>query len=66
MIPYDSSSEIDMTTRHESAPLEQIETDVTPPIGITPPQVLAQDVWVEGERAHNVRVPTRSRLWPEL
>src|SRR6266852_7631087 len=49
MIPYDSSSEIDMTTRHESAPLEQIETDVTPPIGITPPQVLAQEA-AEGRR----------------
>src|SRR5579859_2137502 len=43
MIPYDSSSEIDMTTRRETAPLEQIETDVTPPVGITPPQVLAQE-----------------------
>ncbi len=49
MIPYDSSSEIDMTTRRETAPLEQIETDVTPPIGITPPQVLAQEA-AEGRR----------------
>lgn len=28
---------------HETAPLEQIDNDVTPPIGVTPPQVLAQD-----------------------
>ena len=43
MKPYDSSSEIDMTTRGETAPLENSENDVTPPIGVTPPQVLAQD-----------------------
>jgi HEAT repeat protein len=49
MIPYDSSSEIDMTTRRTTAPLEQIDNDVTPPVGITPPQVLAQDA-AEGRR----------------
>src|SRR2546423_10619396 len=42
MIPYDSSSQTEMSTRRETAPLEQIDNDVTPPIGITPPQVLAQ------------------------
>src|SRR5207237_7621415 len=43
MIPNDSSSQIETSTKHETAPLEQIDNDVTPPIGITPPQVLAQD-----------------------
>ena len=43
MIPYDSSSQTEMSTRRETAPLEQIDNDVTPPIGITPPQVLAQE-----------------------
>src|SRR6266702_1518112 len=49
MKPYDSSSEIDMTTRGETAPLENSEIDVTPPIGVTPPQILAQDA-AEGRR----------------
>src|SRR6266576_1458998 len=43
MIPNDSSSQIETSTKHESAPLEQIDNDVTPPIGVTPPQILAQD-----------------------
>src|SRR3989441_13104282 len=43
MIPNDSSSQIETSTKHETAPLEQIDNDVTPPIGVTPPQVLAQD-----------------------
>ena len=29
-------------------------------------QVLAQDVWVEGERSHNVRVPTQPAFKAEL
>ncbi|TME05602.1 MAG: hypothetical protein E6I80_16815 [Chloroflexi bacterium] len=49
MKPYDSSSEIDTTTRGETAPLENSEIDVTPPIGVTPPQILAQDA-AEGRR----------------
>lgn len=49
MIPYDSSSEIDTMTRRETAPLELIENDVTPPVGITPPQILAQQA-AEGRR----------------
>src|SRR5438270_4728451 len=43
MIPNDSSSQIETSTKHETAPLEQIDNDVTPPIGVTPPQVLARD-----------------------
>src|SRR3989440_10938686 len=43
MIPNDSSSQIETSTKHETAPLEQIDNDVTPPIGVTPPQILAQD-----------------------
>src|SRR5207302_6126817 len=46
MIPNDSSSQIETSTKHETAPLEQIDNDVTPPIGVTPPQVLAQDAAV--------------------
>src|SRR5437016_6858084 len=42
MKPYDSS-EIDLTTRGETAPLENSEIDVTPPVCVTPPQILAQD-----------------------
>ena len=42
MMPYDSS-QTEMSTRRDSAPLEQSDNDVTPPIGITPPQVLAQE-----------------------
>src|SRR6266581_9806998 len=48
MKPYDSS-EIDLTTRGETAPLENSEIDVTLPIGVTPPQILAQDA-AEGRR----------------
>jgi HEAT repeats/PBS lyase HEAT-like repeat len=43
MIPNDSSSHIETSTMRDTAPLEQIDNDVTPPIGVTPPQVLAQD-----------------------
>src|SRR5437588_5975339 len=42
MTPYDSS-QTEMSTRRETAPLEQSDNDVTPPLGITPPQVLAQE-----------------------
>src|SRR5438270_13640197 len=49
MIPNDSSSQIETSTKHETAPLEQIDNDVTPPIGVTPPQVLARDA-AEGRR----------------
>src|SRR5712692_4410103 len=42
MIPYDSSSQINTSTTPNNAPLEDA-LDVTPPIGVTPPQVLAQD-----------------------
>ncbi len=49
MIPNDSSSQIETSTKHETAPLEQIDNDVTPPIGVTPPQILAQDA-AEGRR----------------
>src|SRR5947209_11104719 len=49
MIPNDSSSQIETSTKHETAPLENSEIDVTPPIGVTPPQILAQDA-AEGRR----------------
>src|SRR5438477_11916308 len=49
MIPNDSSSQIETSAKHETAPLEQIDNDVTPPIGVTPPQILAQDA-AEGRR----------------
>jgi len=48
MIPYDSSSQINTSTTPNNAPLEDA-LDVTPPVGITPPQVLAQDA-ADGRR----------------
>src|SRR5713226_6404814 len=43
MIPSDSSSKTNATAASEALPLEQSGADVAPPIGITPPQILAQD-----------------------
>ncbi len=43
MIPSDSSSKTNATAASEALPLERSGADVAPPIGITPPQILAQD-----------------------
>jgi hypothetical protein len=44
MKPYDSTTETNVTTSTTDAmPTPQPQADVTPPIGVTPPQVLAQD-----------------------
>src|SRR5260370_20633387 len=32
-----------MATSHDNTPLEQTPADVAPPVGITPPQILAAD-----------------------
>ncbi len=42
MIPSDSSSKTNAKAASEALPLEQSGADVAPPIGITPPQILAQ------------------------
>src|SRR5690349_11396983 len=39
----DSSSKTNITSDYNSMPREQIPADVAPPVGITPPQILAQD-----------------------
>ncbi len=43
MTPSDPLSETNLTAASEAVLPEQLETDVAPPIGITPPQILAQD-----------------------
>lgn len=43
MTTYDSSSKPNMTTAQNTVPPNQPSADVAPPIGITPPQILAQD-----------------------
>src|SRR5947199_4309507 len=43
MTPFDSSSKTPATTSNDALPQEQVQADVAPPVGITPPQVLAQD-----------------------
>src|SRR5215471_15713783 len=43
MTTPDPSSQMNMQATSEALPLEQSSADVAPPIGITPPQVLAQD-----------------------
>src|SRR5712691_6398774 len=44
-----SSSETNMAMSHDTPPLEQPAADVAPPVGITPPQILAQDA-ADGRR----------------
>ncbi|HEX6107910.1 MAG TPA: HEAT repeat domain-containing protein [Ktedonobacteraceae bacterium] len=43
MTPSDPLSQTNMTAASEAVPPEQPVADVAPPIGITPPQILAQD-----------------------
>src|SRR5436309_3608740 len=43
MTPFDSSSKTPATTSNDALPQEQVQADVAPPVGITPPQVLARD-----------------------
>src|SRR5437016_13964318 len=43
MAAYDSSSQTNMTAPSDIPPSEQASADVAPPVGITPPQLLAQD-----------------------
>jgi HEAT repeats len=43
MTPSDPLSQTNMTAASEAVPSEQPVTDVAPPIGITPPQILAKD-----------------------
>src|SRR5947209_12577341 len=43
MTPSDPLSETNLTAASEAVPPEQLDTDIAPPIGITPPQILAQD-----------------------
>src|SRR5229473_4293599 len=43
MTPSDPLSQTNMTAASEAVPPEQQVTDVAPPIGITPPQILAHD-----------------------
>jgi HEAT repeats len=43
MTSSDSLSQTDMTTLSNPVPPEQLVPDVAPPVGITPPQILAQD-----------------------
>jgi HEAT repeats len=42
MIPDDTSNQTHIATNTDSTPPGQTAADVTPPIGVTPPQVLAQ------------------------
>ena len=39
----DSSSKTNVTSNYDTVPMEQTPIDVAPPVGITPPQILAQD-----------------------
>src|SRR5947207_15809434 len=43
MVSYDSSSQAKMGAPPDIPPSEQASADVAPPVGVTPPQVLAQD-----------------------
>src|SRR5436853_6712070 len=43
MTSYDSSSQAKMGAPPDIPPSEQVQADVAPPVGITPPQVLARD-----------------------
>ena len=43
MTPSDPLSQTDLTAASEDVPPEQLVSDVAPPIGITPPQILAHD-----------------------
>src|SRR5947209_19356379 len=43
MATSDSSSKTNATTDYDSVPVEAVPGDVAPPIGITPPQILARD-----------------------
>ena len=43
MTPSDPLSQTDLTAASEAGSPEQLVNDVAPPIGITPPQILAQD-----------------------
>src|SRR5436309_13418756 len=43
MTSYDSSSQANMAAPPDIPPPEQASADVAPPVGITPPQILAQD-----------------------
>src|SRR2546423_6798599 len=43
MTSYDSSSQAKMGAPPDIRPSEQASADVAPPVGITPPQLLAQD-----------------------
>jgi hypothetical protein len=43
MTPSDPLSQTNLTAASEAVPPEQIVSDVAPPIGITPPQILARD-----------------------
>src|SRR6266496_6806012 len=43
MMPSDSSSKTNETASSNDIPLEQPPADVAPPVGITPPQILAKD-----------------------
>ena len=47
MAAYDSSSQTNMTAPSDIPPSEQASTDVAPPVGVTPPQILAQDAAVD-------------------
>ncbi len=49
MTPYDSIPPPNLPTATEVEPKAQPSVDVTPPIGVTPPQVLAQDA-AQGRR----------------
>src|SRR5436305_15230645 len=43
MAAYDSSSQTNMTAPSDIPPSEQASADVAPPVGVTPPQILAHD-----------------------
>ncbi len=43
MMPADSSSKTNVTAAYDTVPFEQPLADVAPPVGITPPQILAQE-----------------------
>ncbi|MBV9229201.1 MAG: HEAT repeat domain-containing protein [Chloroflexi bacterium] len=49
MTSFNSPQDIHTATTRNTAPLEQPPADVTPPVGTTPPQILAQEA-AEGHR----------------
>ncbi len=49
MIPDDSFNQTHIATNADTSSSEQANADVTPPIGLTPPQILAQDA-ADGRR----------------